>query len=181
MATARKGKPVHYLYEASDLEGTETLGRVLAQHLPAGTTIALCGTLGAGKTRLVQALATACGVPRETVVSPTFVLCQEYHGQRTIYHFDVYRLHDEDEFLQLGPEEYFDSTGLTIIEWADRILRCLPPSYLRIDIDILDGDARQFSLTFPDTQAFEPLKAALLQRTPVTNPAKTSAIAPEAN
>ena len=45
-----------YLYEASDLEGTETLGRVLAQHLPAGTTIALCGTLGAGKTRLVQAL-----------------------------------------------------------------------------------------------------------------------------
>jgi len=144
---------VQSIYEASDLVGTETLGRVLAQSLPAGTTIALCGTLGAGKTRLVQALAAACGVPRETVVSPTFVLCQEYHGQRTIYHFDVYRLRDEDEFLQLGPEEYFESTGLTVIEWADRILRCLPPSYLRIDIDILRGDARQLWLRFPYSQA----------------------------
>ena len=76
--------------------------------LPDGTTVALCGTLGAGKTRLVQAIAEAAGVDRRDVLSPTFVLIQEYHGRRSIYHIDAYRLRDEDEFLALGPEEYFD-------------------------------------------------------------------------
>lgn len=157
---------MQYVYEAVELAGTDHLGRLLAQWVPEGTTIALSGTLGAGKTRLVQALAAACGVPRESVVSPTYVLCQEYHGQRTIYHLDVYRLRDEDEFLQLGPEEYFGSSGLTVIEWADRVLRCLPPTYLRIDIEILEEDARRFHLTIPDTPPFHPLQRALQQLEP---------------
>jgi tRNA threonylcarbamoyladenosine biosynthesis protein TsaE len=114
--------------------------------LPPGTTVALIGTLGAGKTRLVQALAAGCGVPRETVVSPTFVLCQEYHGQRTLYHLDAYRLKDDDEFLELGPEEYFASDGITLIEWADRVLDCLPPQRLEIHIEVVGDTARQFRL-----------------------------------
>ena len=74
-----------FVFEAADEAGTERFGAALATTLPAGTTIALCGTLGAGKTRLVQAIAAACGVPREEVVSPTFVLCQQYCGTRTIW------------------------------------------------------------------------------------------------
>ena len=58
------------------------LGAALAEVLPDGTTVALCGTLGAGKTRLVQAIAEAVGVDRRNVTSPTFVLIQEYHGRR---------------------------------------------------------------------------------------------------
>ena len=69
---------------------------------------------GRAKTRLVQAIAEACGIDRREVVSPTFVLIQEHHGRRTIYHVDAYRLRDEDEFLALGPEEYFESDGLTL-------------------------------------------------------------------
>ena len=93
--------------------------------------IALTGPLGAGKTRLVQAVAVASGVDRREVVSPTFVLVHEYHGSRPIYHLDAYRLRDDDEFLELGADEYFGPPNLVFIEWADRVRRCLPPE--RID------------------------------------------------
>ncbi len=131
---------------ARSLADTDRLGRALAEELPDGTTVALCGTLGAGKTRLVQAIAAACGVPREIVVSPTFVLCQEYSGTRTIYHLDAYRLHDAHEFLQLGPEEFFQSSGLTLIEWADRVIECLPTERLEVHIEIDDADNRRMEI-----------------------------------
>jgi len=135
-----------YVFLAHDESDTRRLGAALAQALPAGTTVALIGTLGAGKTQLVQALAAAYGVPPETVVSPTFVLCQEYHGRRTLYHLDAYRLKDDDEFLQLGPEEYFESDGITLIEWADRVIDCLPRQRLEIRIDVVGDTERQFRL-----------------------------------
>lgn len=135
-----------FVFSANEESDTQHLGAALAATLPPGTTVALIGTLGAGKTRLVQALAAACGVPPDTVVSPTFVLCQEYHARRTLYHLDAYRLKDDDEFLQLGPEEYFESDGITLIEWADRVLDCLPPQRLEIHIDVVGETARQFRL-----------------------------------
>lgn len=142
-----------YVFRSRDESETRRLGAALAQILPAGTTVALIGTLGAGKTRLVQALAAACGVPPETVLSPTFVLCQEYHGRRTLYHLDAYRLKDDDEFLQLGPEEYFESDGITLIEWADRVLDCLPPERLEIHIEVVGETERQFRLVAVGQQA----------------------------
>ncbi len=135
-----------FTFLANHESDTHRLGAALAQVLPPGTTVALIGTLGAGKTRLVQALAAGCGVPPETVVSPTFVLCQEYHGRRTLYHLDAYRLKDDDEFLELGPEEYFASDGITLIEWADRVIDCLPPQRLEIHIEVVGDTVRQFRL-----------------------------------
>ncbi|MEQ8210667.1 MAG: tRNA (adenosine(37)-N6)-threonylcarbamoyltransferase complex ATPase subunit type 1 TsaE [Lacipirellulaceae bacterium] len=126
---------------------TDRLGQALADCLPAGTTIALIGTLGAGKTRLVQAVATALGVSEDEVNSPTFVLINEYEGQKPIYHFDAYRLADDDEFLELGPEEYFDSEGLTFVEWADKVERCLPAEHVRIEIEVVGENERQFGLS----------------------------------
>jgi len=122
------------------------LGDPLAQCLPAGMEVALCGPVGAGKTRLVQAVAKACGVPKEDVTSPTFVLLQEYHGTKPIYHFDVYRVADDDEFLQLGPDEYFDSAGITFIEWADRVIDCLPRDHVRIDIELASQRTRNVTV-----------------------------------
>ena len=69
----------------------------------------------------MQAVAEAAGVDPKQVLSPTFVLIHEYRGRLPIYHFDAYRLRDDDEFLQLGPEEYFDGSGWTFVEWADRV------------------------------------------------------------
>jgi tRNA threonylcarbamoyladenosine biosynthesis protein TsaE len=133
-----------FVFDAASEADTDRFGAALAAVLPPGTTIALCGTLGAGKTRLVQAIASACGVARGEVVSPTFVLCQRYQGDRTIYHLDAYRLHDNDEFRELGPEEFFESGGLTIIEWADKVADCLPDERIDIDIEATGNTARRF-------------------------------------
>ncbi len=135
-----------FIYQADDEAATAALGAALAETLPAGSTVALCGTLGAGKTRLIQAIAEAAGVDRRGVVSPTFVLIQEYAGRRPIYHMDAYRLRSEDEFRQLGPEEYFDGQGLVLIEWADRVRGCLPAERLEIDITVTGPESRRFAI-----------------------------------
>ncbi|MCC9607804.1 tRNA (adenosine(37)-N6)-threonylcarbamoyltransferase complex ATPase subunit type 1 TsaE [Blastopirellula sp. JC732] len=113
---------------------TDRLGGLLAELLPDGTTVALLGTLGAGKTRLVKAIASACEIDPQAVISPTFVLVQEYDAKRQLYHMDAYRIKDDDEFLELGPEEYFNSEGITFVEWADRVIGCMPRSYVEIEI-----------------------------------------------
>jgi tRNA threonylcarbamoyladenosine biosynthesis protein TsaE len=134
-------------FYARSTSDTDALGRALADAIPDGTVVALCGTLGAGKTRLVQAIAAASGVAPLEVVSPTFVLIHEYQGCRPIYHIDAYRLKDDDEFLQLGPEEYFQRPALTLIEWADQVENCLPRDRIEIHVHILGGDARRFQIT----------------------------------
>jgi tRNA threonylcarbamoyladenosine biosynthesis protein TsaE len=135
-----------FRFQASNESETFRLGGALAEHLPAGSVVALLGTLGAGKTRLVQAIAEGCGIQRRDVVSPTFVLIHEYPGDRMLYHIDAYRLKDEDEFLELGPEEYFESDGITLIEWADRVENCLPQERLEIRIEVTGTDMRAFEL-----------------------------------
>jgi tRNA threonylcarbamoyladenosine biosynthesis protein TsaE len=134
-----------FTFIANDENDTARLGAAIADAVPAGTTIGLIGTLGAGKTRLVQAVATVLGVAPSTVTSPTFVLVNEYTGGRVpVYHFDTYRLKDAGEFLDLGPDEYFDSSGLVFIEWADRFVELLPSERLEITIDVTGETARRF-------------------------------------
>lgn len=133
-------------FNANSEEDTEKLAAALAGELPAGTMIALNGTLGAGKTRFVEAVATALGIERDDVTSPTFVMVQEYYGDKTIYHMDAYRVADDDEFIQLGAEEYFDSDGITFVEWAERVQRCLPPDRLEIRIEVTGDTEREFSI-----------------------------------
>lgn len=135
-----------FTFNATDESATAAFGAALAKVLPDGTTVALCGTLGAGKTRLVQAIAESLGIDRNNVVSPTFVLVQEHHGRRDIYHLDAYRLRDEDEFLALGPEEFFDSDGLVLIEWADRVEGGLPRDRIEIRIEVTGPDSRRFEV-----------------------------------
>src|SRR5258708_2992852 len=134
------------VFEAADEAGTDRFGAALAAALPAGTTVALLGTLGAGKTRLVQAFAAACGVPRDEVLTPTFLFCQNYEGNRIINHLDAYRLRDEDEFRELGVEELFASDAITIVEWADRVAGALPDDYVEIEIALTGPTARTFTV-----------------------------------
>jgi len=143
---------------ARDESDTDRLGAALAAALPAGTTVALIGTLGAGKTRLVQAFAAACGVPREEATSPTFVLVNQYYGQRPIYHIDVYRVRDEDEFLELGPDEYFESDGVTFVEWADRVSACLPEDRLEIHCEAVSQTERRFNVRTSAPRLFPALR-----------------------
>jgi tRNA threonylcarbamoyladenosine biosynthesis protein TsaE len=135
-----------FTYHASNESGTAALGHALAELLPDGTVVALCGTLGAGKTRLVQAVAVGCGLDPRDVVSPTFVLIHEHHGRRDLYHLDAYRIRDNDEFEALGPEEYFESNGVTLVEWADRVAGSLPAERLEIRIEVTGQQSRRFEI-----------------------------------
>lgn len=133
-----------FTFDADDECATERFATALAHEVPDGCVIALRGTLGAGKTRLVRAIATACGVPSATVTSPTFTLVNEYKGDRNFYHLDAYRVTSEPEFLELGVEELFSSSAITLIEWADRVSACLPEDYLDIELEVTGASARRF-------------------------------------
>jgi tRNA threonylcarbamoyladenosine biosynthesis protein TsaE len=130
-----------------DEAATRRLGAQIAALLPAGAVVALNGPLGAGKTRLVQGLAEACGVDPRDVVSPTYSLIQEYRGARPVFHFDVYRLKDDDEFLALGPDEYFAVPGITVLEWAEKVADCLPRERLEIRLTPVDETSRRAEIS----------------------------------
>jgi len=134
-------------FDARSEADTETLGAAMAGVLEPGGVIALVGDLGAGKTRLVQAVAAGLGVDRRAVKSPTFVLLQEYEGRLPIYHFDTYRLANTDEFLELGADEILTAEGICLIEWADRVTDVLPADRLTIEIEVTGPQARTFCFT----------------------------------
>lgn len=148
------------MIDLPDAEATNRLGRALGERLFAGAVVGLVGTLGAGKTHLVRAIAEGLRVPRPAVVtSPTFVLMQEYHGRLPLYHFDVYRLPSPEAFAELGSQEQIEGDGVSLVEWADRVTALLPPDHLRIELTITGTDSRRATLA-----ALGPRHAPLLFR-----------------
>ena len=120
-------KRIKYLHNAKE---TELLGREFAHTC---TILALQGDLGAGKTTFVQGLAKELGI-REVLQSPTFTFCQIYEGSCELVHFDLYRLNKESDFLLLGFEEQFDSKGIVVIEWPERIATLIPKTALLVTL-----------------------------------------------
>ena len=111
----------------------------LAGKLHIGDIIVLSGDLGAGKTKFTEGFLKYFNLSDE-ISSPTFTIVNEYKNKDiTIYHFDVYRLDDIDEFYAIGGEEYF-STGICLIEWGDLIKDALPSDYIRICFEKDDSD-----------------------------------------
>ena len=122
------------------LEETEQFGREFAQNLKPGSVVALVGPLGAGKTTLAKSIAKGLGVT-ETLTSPTFTIVQEYEsGRLPLYHFDVYRVYDEEELFEMGFEEYFKKDGVCLIEWADLIEDMLPPCTVTLKLSYGEND-----------------------------------------
>ena len=135
------------IVDLPDLAATQALGKWLGQRLWPGAVVALIGELGAGKTRLARAIAEGLDIPDSRVVtSPTFVLVQEHAARLPIYHFDAYRLRTEAEFADLGVHEYFESDGVCLIEWADRVLGCLPAEHLRVALSVTGTMSRRAAL-----------------------------------
>ena len=106
----------------------EMLGRAAAVRVRPGTVIALVGGLGAGKTLWTKGLVAALGSPAE-VTSPTFGLVHEYPGGRMpVFHLDFHRLESPAELIALGWDEYLETDGVVIAEWADKFPELLPPN-----------------------------------------------------
>lgn len=135
---------MHWTCTTRSEQETDQLGRTLAQSLRQKMVLGLVGPLGAGKTRLVKAIAVGMGVDPDQVSSPTFVLIQEYPSHVPLYHFDTYRIKDTDEFLELGAEELFSGEGLCLVEWANRFADVLPQDTLWIEIRVLSATEREW-------------------------------------
>lgn len=106
------------------------------------------GEMGAGKTTLIKAICENFGV-MDTVNSPTFSIVNEYRNEidEAFYHFDFYRIKDEEEALAIGVYEYFDSGDFCFVEWPSKIKNILPDQALKIDISIKDKDIRKIELS----------------------------------
>jgi tRNA threonylcarbamoyladenosine biosynthesis protein TsaE len=129
-------------------EETQRLGRAIADVVEPGTVIGLIGPLGAGKTRLVRAIAEALGVDPEAISSPTFVLIQEYDGRLPIYHFDTYRLATPEAFEALGVADYWQG-GVSLVEWADRVRNLLPEDSWTITLEPTSPTSRSARIELP--------------------------------
>jgi tRNA threonylcarbamoyladenosine biosynthesis protein TsaE len=125
-------------------DDTRKAGAAVAELLVPGDVISLTGDLGAGKTAFVQGAGRALGV-KDPVVSPTFVLVREYRGEVPVHHLDVYRLDRIQEVLDLGFEDYLDSSGVLFIEWGDAIDLLLPDDHLRVEITVQEEDVRRLA------------------------------------
>ncbi len=145
-----------YKFFSNSVESTKELGRKFASVLKKGDTLVLSGDLGAGKTAFVTGFLSFYKKENE-VSSPTFTIVNEYNLNEDLdlFHFDVYRFEDEDEFSAIGGEEFFDK-GICIIEWGERIRNLLPAQYLEIIInhDLNDVNARNITFN-PKGERYE--------------------------
>lgn len=120
-------------YESFSYDDTQVIAKEIADTLKGGEFIAMYGDLGAGKTAFVQGLAKALGITNH-VTSPTFTIVNEYEGRLPLYHFDVYRIADPDEMYEIGYDDYIDSDGVCVVEWAELIEDLFPDKYYKLTI-----------------------------------------------
>jgi tRNA threonylcarbamoyladenosine biosynthesis protein TsaE len=128
------------------LAQTQRLGARLGELLRGGELLLLDGDLGTGKTSMTQGIAEGLGV-RQVVSSPTFTLLKEYEGRLPLYHFDLYRLDDAAEMFDLGFEEYFESNGVCVVEWANKAEHLWPSEHLRIRLKMVSETKRGMVLS----------------------------------
>ena len=128
-------------------EETHRLGNALSNLLPPNAIIAFFGDLGAGKTTLIRGLVEGVGgIDLREICSPTFTFLNIYQGNKSIYHFDLYRLPREEEFLAAGFEEYFHAGGICCIEWAENIEPLLPSEAITVKFSYLNEGCRQIEI-----------------------------------
>lgn len=123
-------------------EETRNFAKEFAKTLTKREVIVLTGNLGTGKTKFTEGVLSYFGAENQ-ISSPTFTIVNEYETETMpIYHFDVYRLEDEEEFYAMGGDEYFGK-GLCIIEWGELIQDALPPAYIHITIEKVELDGEE--------------------------------------
>ena len=129
---------------------TKKIASTLASKLNHGDIIVLSGDLGSGKTKFTEGFLSYWGLDDE-ISSPTFTIVNEHNkGNTNIYHFDVYRLEDLDEFYAIGGTEYF-SNGICIIEWGELIEDALPQNYIKV---IFSKDEKDDSIRYLNFEAY---------------------------
>ena len=129
-------------------EETIAIGEGLAKKLKSGDVVALIGDLGSGKTVFTKGIAKGLGVKaaHSRVNSPSFVIIKEHKARIPLYHFDLYRLDRTSSLDQMNYEEYFYRGGVTVIEWADKILPLLPSRYIEVRLSVIGENKRKIGI-----------------------------------
>lgn len=141
---------IEYKYTTHGEAETRALAFKFAKSLEENQIVCLFGDLGAGKTTFVKGMHEALSGSADLVSSPTFSLLNIYQGDKVLYHFDLYRLHDADEFLAMGFDEYFFADGICCIEWSERITRLLPLDSIFLTLAHAGGNMRHITITNHD-------------------------------
>ncbi len=142
---------------------TEELAAKLAARLKAGDNVCLHGELGAGKTcfargivsslrggRATPAEQAAPAAPDVPVKSPSYTLLNIYEGNPKIYHFDFYRIDNNDEIMELGLDEYWGGDGICIVEWPKGFCAALPGRTIDVIIDFTENMKRKIKVNIPE-------------------------------
>ena len=134
------------IIEISSLDELDKVAEAVIDSLNGRTVVAFDAPMGAGKTTLISRIAALLGA-EDSVTSPTFAIVNQYEGkERTIYHFDMYRIERVEEALDFGSEEYLSSGELCLVEWPEKIEPLLPDDTMIVRIEILSDTARRFEI-----------------------------------
>lgn len=129
--------------EINSLDELDKVAAEVVESLNGRTVVAFDAPMGAGKTTLIGRIARYLGSEDDTT-SPTFAIVNQYEGNRTIFHFDMYRIDRIEEALDFGTEEYLSSGELCLVEWPEKIEALLPDDTMVVKIEILSESARRF-------------------------------------
>lgn len=135
-------------FVSRSVEETEAIAAEVAKELHPGSVLALYGGLGAGKTAFVRGLVKSlCPECLPLVHSPTFAIVNEYRGERvTVYHFDLYRLQDEDDLYSTGFFECLGGEGIVVTEWSENFEDVFPEGTKRLKLEAFPGGERRMTL-----------------------------------
>ena len=134
------------IIEIDSLNELDMVAEAVINSLNGRTVVAFDAPMGAGKTTLISRIAAHLGA-KDSVTSPTFAIVNQYEGtERTIYHFDMYRIERVEEALDFGSEEYLSSGELCLVEWPEKIEPLLPNDTMVVRIEILSETARRFEI-----------------------------------
>ncbi|MGL4986710.1 MAG: tRNA (adenosine(37)-N6)-threonylcarbamoyltransferase complex ATPase subunit type 1 TsaE [Treponemataceae bacterium] len=134
-----------HIFNSLSADQTIEIGKKIAKKITNSDIIALNGTLGAGKTTFTKGFAAELGVLEE-ITSPTYTIISEYEGLIPLYHIDVYRLENEDDFIELGGEDFLFGDGVCLIEWSEKIKNLLPKKTITINFSIKKDNSRRITV-----------------------------------
>lgn len=137
----------------ADTADLERAAKEFAELMGDSTVFVFNGEMGAGKTTFINALARVLGVEDDITGSPSFAIVNEYRSDTTaelIYHFDLYRLENLEEAMDIGIEDYLDSGAVCLIEWPDKIEDILPDDTVTVELKVNEDGSRDMSIDIPE-------------------------------
>lgn len=127
------------IFYTKNSKDTIKLGEKIARYLKKGDIVGFTGELGSGKTTMIKGIVKHFS--KNNVFSPSFVIINEYQGKIPVFHFDLYRLRNFDELLDIGWNDYINN-GIILIEWVEKIKKNLPKNMIYVKIKIISEKKR---------------------------------------